>query len=67
VQKPCLDCDAIVDFPEPGDATCPNCDLGMYLTESGQVGRYRGPDWDPGRIQGWTRRSDRQHPSSPQF
>jgi hypothetical protein len=30
VDKPCLDCDATVSFPEPGDATCPRCGLLMY-------------------------------------
>jgi hypothetical protein len=44
VDKPCLDCDATVSFPEPGDATCPGCGLVMYLTDSGQVGCYPR-DW----------------------
>jgi hypothetical protein len=47
MEKPCLDCDATVTFSGPGDATCSNCGLGMYLTEAGQTGRYPRPDWDP--------------------
>jgi hypothetical protein len=67
MEKPCLDCDAIVTFPEPGDATCPNCGLPMFLTEAGQVGRYPRPGWEPGGIQGWKRPTGRHHPSSSDF
>ena len=51
-ERPCLDCRTVVTFPRPGDATCPACDLQMYLTRSGQVGRYPSQDWQPGGIQG---------------
>jgi hypothetical protein len=51
VDKACLDCDATVRFLEPGDATCPNCGLPMFLTEVGQVGRYLRPGSDPGGFQ----------------
>jgi hypothetical protein len=47
--------DLVLSPPETGDATCPNCGLGMFLSESGQVGRYPTPGWEPGRIQGWKR------------
>ena len=56
-ERPCLDCRTLVPFPYPGDATCPACGLEMYLTESGEVGRYPGRDWQPGGIQGRRRTS----------
>jgi hypothetical protein len=52
VEKPCLDCQTPVTFPEPGDATCPACGLPMFLTKDGKVGRYPRADWEPGGIQG---------------
>ena len=52
VEKPCLDCDSTVTFVGPGDATCSNCGLPMFLTETGQTGRYPRPDWEPGGFQG---------------
>lgn len=51
-EKPCIDCQTMVTFAGPGDATCPRCGLRMYLTEAGQVGRYPSEGWEPGGIQG---------------
>jgi hypothetical protein len=49
----CRDCLTIVTFPErPGDGTCPNCGLAMYVTDAGEVGVYPPEDWSPGGIQG---------------
>jgi hypothetical protein len=49
----CRDCLTIVTFPErPGDGTCPNCGLAMYVTAAGEVGVYPPEDWSPGGIQG---------------
>jgi class 3 adenylate cyclase len=52
------DCGATVTFAGPGDATCQAYGLGMYLTESGQVGRYPSKGWQPGGIQGRPRGRD---------
>ena len=52
VEKPCVDCQTSVTFPQPGDGTCPRCGLRMFLNEAGQVGRYPAEDWQPGGIQG---------------
>jgi hypothetical protein len=51
-ERTCLDCKTAVLFTKPGDVKCPSCGLGMYLTESGQVGRYPSAGWEPGGIQG---------------
>ena len=49
----CLDCRTPVTLPErPGDGTCPSCQLRMYLTEDGALGRYPDAGWKPGDIQG---------------
>jgi hypothetical protein len=49
----CRDCPTVVTFArQPGDATCPNCGLVMYLTEGGELGAYPPEDWTPGGIQG---------------
>jgi hypothetical protein len=49
----CLDCHTPVRFPDrPGDATCPECGLKLYVTADGQTGRYPPADWQPGGIQG---------------
>jgi hypothetical protein len=60
VDKPCLDCGAIVTFPSPGDATCGSCGLRMFMNDAGQTGRYPPVDWEPGRLQ-------RKHPSRGQL
>lgn len=49
----CRDCPAMVTFAKkPGDATCPDCGLVMYVTDTGEVGAYPPADWTPGGIQG---------------
>jgi DNA-directed RNA polymerase subunit RPC12/RpoP len=48
ITRRCLDCDAIVTFPQQGDATCPGCGSRMYINEAGQIGRYGAGDWTPG-------------------
>jgi hypothetical protein len=49
----CLDCHSPLTFPDkPGDATCPECGLNLYVTADGHLGRYPDPDWQPGGIQG---------------
>jgi hypothetical protein len=53
--KPCVDCQATVTFAGPGNAICPECGLGMFLTASGQMGRYPAPGWHPAGIQGYKR------------
>lgn len=52
VDGSCLDCQTVVIFPRPGDATCPGCGLRMFMNEAGQVGRYPSEGWEPGGIQG---------------
>jgi hypothetical protein len=52
MEKPCLDCQSPLNLPEPSDASCPHCDLPVFLTEAGHVGRYPRPGWEPGGIQG---------------
>jgi hypothetical protein len=50
----CLDCPSDVSFAErPGEAVCPGCGLQLYVTASGQLGRYLADDWRPGGIQGY--------------
>jgi DNA-directed RNA polymerase subunit RPC12/RpoP len=50
----CLDCPSDVSFAErPGEAVCPGCGLRLYVTASGQLGRYLADDWRPGGIQGY--------------
>jgi hypothetical protein len=49
----CLDYQTPVTFPDtPGDATCPECGLNLYVTADGHTGRYPPADWQPGGIQG---------------
>jgi uncharacterized protein YqjF (DUF2071 family) len=49
----CLDCRTELAVPEgPGDLTCPECELRMYLTADGRLGRYLPDGWRPGGIQG---------------
>jgi hypothetical protein len=45
IEKPCIDCAAVTKFNDEGNATCPDCGLGMFLSDSGQVGRYPSDDW----------------------
>jgi hypothetical protein len=53
----CVDCEAMVSFSgRPGDGTCSECGVSMYLTADGMTGRYPPEDWRPGELQ---RRRDR--------
>ncbi|MGH9126034.1 MAG: hypothetical protein ACRDZ8_15105 [Acidimicrobiales bacterium] len=49
----CLDCQTPITFEStPGEATCAQCGLRLYVTSTGAVGRYLPEGWRPGGIQG---------------
>jgi hypothetical protein len=58
ITRRCLDCPALVTFPELEDATCPSCGSRMYINEAGQVGRYGAGDWTVG---GYGRQKGERH------
>jgi hypothetical protein len=57
----CIDCQTIVVFPGlPGDATCAECGLKMYLVGGG-IGRYPSAESFRGGIQGRKQSRDQDH------
>jgi hypothetical protein len=64
--RECIDCRAVVTFPGlPGDATCGQCGLKMYLVGGG-IGRYPSAESFMGGIQGRKQIQDhgrRWHPA----